>query len=59
MKVIVAVTGRSRFPLGQIVSTPGALEACSPEYLAACLARHARGDWGLVCKEDAASNELR
>jgi len=48
---------RPRFTLGQIVSTPGALAACSREYLAACLARHARGDWGLVCKEDAASNE--
>lgn len=39
------------------MSTPGALDACSTEYLAACLARHARGDWGLVCKEDAASND--
>ena len=53
----VALAGRPRFPLGQIVSTPGALEACSPEYLAACLSRHARGYWGLVCKEDTASNE--
>jgi len=54
---LIALAGRPRFPLGQIVSTPGALEACSPEYLAECLTRHARGDWGLVCKEDAASNE--
>jgi hypothetical protein len=57
MKVIMALAGRPRFSLGQIVSTPGALDACSPEHLADCLARHARGDWGLVCKEDAASNE--
>lgn len=57
MKVIVAVTGRPRFSLGQIVATPGALDACSPGHLAECLARHARGDWGLVCKEDAASND--
>ena len=48
MKVIVALAGRPRFSLGQIVGTPGALEACSPEYLAECLSRHARGDWGLV-----------
>ena len=54
---VIALAGRARFQLGQIVSTPGALEACSPEHLAECLARHARGDWGLVCKEDAASNE--
>ena len=44
------------FPLGQIVSTPGALEACSPVHLRRCLTRHATGDWGVVCKADAASN---
>jgi Tol biopolymer transport system component len=44
------------FPLGQIVATPGALESCSPDYLYHCLFRHSRGDWGTVCKEDAASN---
>ncbi len=54
---IFVVTESRKFELGQIVSTPGALESCSPEYLAECLARHARGDWGLVCREDAASNE--
>lgn len=46
-----------QFPLGQIVSTPGAMQACSPERLAECLARHVRGDWGKVCREDAALNE--
>src|SRR5580658_1026855 len=35
------------FELGQIVSTPGALEACSPEHMRECLARHIRGDWGI------------
>lgn len=44
------------FALGQIVATPGALEACSPEYLRHCLSRHIRGDWGIVCAEDQASN---
>jgi hypothetical protein len=48
---------RRLFALGQIVSTPGALDACPPEYLPQCLARHAGGDWGCVCKEDAASND--
>ena len=57
MITIVALAGRPRFPLGRIVSTPGALEACAPEYLAQCLTRHAGGDWGLVGKEDAASND--
>lgn len=46
----------SGFHLGQIVSTPGALEACSPDHLLACLARHVRGDWGNVGADDAASN---
>lgn len=46
-----------RFDLGQIVSTPGALAACQPEHLLHCLARHARGDWGIVCTQDAATNE--
>lgn len=49
----------AKFPPGQIVSTPGALEAldehqCSPLTL---LARHLSGDWGSICAEDAASNE--
>jgi hypothetical protein len=48
--------GPALFPLGQIVSTPGAMAACSPDYLYRCLFRHSRGDWGNVCKEDAASN---
>ena len=45
------------FPLGQIVATPGALEASAPDYLYRCLFRHSRGDWGNVCPEDAASNQ--
>jgi hypothetical protein len=44
------------FPMGQIVSTPGALEACPAEHLNRCLYRHSRGDWGNVCPEDAATN---
>ncbi len=47
----------ARFDLGQIVATPGALEACSPDHLMLCLARHARGDWGNVCAEDKALND--
>lgn len=47
-----------RFDLGQIVSTPGALESCPSDHLLYCLARHARGDWGSVCSEDAETNNL-
>ena len=44
------------FELGQIVSTPGAMDACTPEYMRECLGRHIRGDWGTVCAEDQKSN---
>jgi hypothetical protein len=44
------------FKLGRIVATPGALDACPPDYLQACLARHVRGDWGCVGAEDSKSN---
>jgi|SRR5271154_2981461 len=57
MNIIIALAGKAKFDLGQIVSTPGALEACPPEYLTACLARHASGDWGNVCADDAALND--
>lgn len=46
-----------RFSLGQIVATPGALAACTRQHLTACLDRHRRGDWGHVCKADAAQND--
>lgn len=49
-------TTKALFPLGQVVSTPGALAACPTHYLEHCLYRHMHGDWGNVCKEDAASN---
>lgn len=47
------------FPLGQIVATPGALDATLGTFdLLAHLARHARGDWGCVDPEDAETNRL-
>ena len=45
------------FPLGQIVSTQGALVTCSEAHRIECLNRHARGDWGNVCGDDKASND--
>jgi hypothetical protein len=40
--------------LGQIVATPGALEALGPakQDTALFLSRHQRGDWGDLCEED-------
>ncbi len=48
------------FPLGQVVATPGALDAlagagCTP---AEFLARHAAGDWGDLGDEDRRENAL-
>jgi len=50
----------TRFPLGQVVSRPGALDLLEqvgypPAYF---LDRHQAGDWGAVPAEDARENEL-
>jgi hypothetical protein len=49
----------SKFPLGSIVATPGALEALadSGEMPAPFLARHAAGDWGEVSAADWRAND--
>ena len=57
IKPVFILSGTPRFPLGQIVATPGVLDACPPVRLNACLARHASGDWGIVCDEDRAAND--
>ena len=46
------------FPLGQIVATPGALDLLDRTGInaSALLYRHQHGDWGVVCAEDAQSN---
>lgn len=51
---------RPRFPLGQVVATPGALEAlrAAGQLPFAYLYRHQNGDWGELCAEDKAENEL-
>ena len=48
-----------RFPLGQIVATPGALEALAEagERPATLLKRHLTGDWGEVDEQDRQENE--
>jgi hypothetical protein len=49
-----------RFPLGQVLATPGALEALraadqTPDEF---LVRHVSGDWGELDEEDKAENEF-
>jgi len=46
------------FQLGQIVVTIGIERSVAPGAALGALARHARGDWGEVCDDDAAENEL-
>jgi hypothetical protein len=49
-----------KFPLGQIVATPGALAALekSSEEPSTFLARHLSGDWGDLSEEDRKENEF-
>ncbi len=44
------------FELGEVVATPGALDATTDAQRLDFLARHIRGDWGVVCPEDRKSN---
>ena len=48
-----------RFELGQVVSTPGALEALQRNKINGIefLHRHVSGDWGIVCDEDKQAND--
>jgi len=46
----------SKFPLGQVVATSGAM-SYDRSTLEACLKRHENGDWGKVCDEDKALND--
>ena len=45
---------RAKFPLGQVVATPGAIEAMqeSGQTPAFFLEQHASGNWGVVDEED-------
>ena len=50
----------ARFPLGQIVATPGALanfQECG-DNPASFLTRHVTGDWGELDEEDRRENEF-
>jgi len=49
----------TRFTLGEVVATPGALQALTrnAQTPAEFLHRHRQGDWGCVCDEDKRLND--
>lgn len=51
---------RPLFPLGRLLSTPGALAACTEARVQPLtyIARHVTGDWGELPPEDVQSNEI-
>ena len=56
----IIYSNTARFPLGQIVATPGALELLQETGFsaAALISRHVHGSWGDLCDEDRAENEF-
>ena len=56
-RVFTIFVGESRFPLGQLVITPGALERLSAKEIQLTLNRHATGDWGELPEEDERENQ--
>lgn len=55
---VETVAGKGKFELGQMMATPGALDALTPDEILSALSRHVRGDWGDCGPEDAAENEF-
>ncbi|HZQ55283.1 MAG TPA: hypothetical protein VFB14_24000 [Bryobacteraceae bacterium] len=51
---------KALFPLGQVVSTPGAIEAFMEEGtgMTELLFRHVTGDWGDLCDSDKRENDF-
>ena len=51
---------KPKFSLGQILATPGALDALEQSNQSSFefIAKHSRGDWGIVNDEDKSANEL-
>ena len=56
----IIYSNTARFPLGQIVATPGALELLQETGFsaAALISRHVHGSWGDLCEEDRTDNEF-
>ena len=51
------MTGTARFPLGQLAITSNACLRLATEEVMTALRRHASGDWGDLCPEDALAND--
>ena len=51
------ILGPAKFPLGDIVITPGALEKLSQDDVLQGLVRHMSGDWGQLDEQDRQQNE--
>jgi hypothetical protein len=56
---VAIVTSTLLFNPGQVVATPGALQAIQENHCQSLdlLTRHLSGDWGVIPKEDAKSNQ--
>lgn len=48
---------RSLFNLGQVVITANAANILTPSDILLGILRHASGDWGTICPDDAALND--
>ena len=57
MPTLVIALSKPRFPIGQVVITANAEARLNPINVEQGLSRHARGDWGDICPEDASLNE--
>jgi hypothetical protein len=56
MPILVIALSKPKFPLGQVVITANAEATLDPADVQQGLSRHASGDWGEVCPEDARTN---
>ncbi|MBX7208660.1 MAG: hypothetical protein K1X78_10130 [Verrucomicrobiaceae bacterium] len=57
MSVSATAPPKAKFPLGNLVSTPGALEVLTHPEIMSALSRHITGDWGEVDAEDKRAND--
>ena len=48
---------KAKFPLGQTVATPNALNRIPNEEILSAMSRHVQGDWGTLDAEDREANE--
>ncbi len=57
MTTVILAIPRPKFPLGQIVITANASAQLDAVAVHEGLRRHAAGDWGDICPEDASEND--